>query len=112
MPGEAGERKKKMTATAAPVSAERLREVIDSIGGPAVLREKQRRFQANREYLEEHHDQLKRQYPDEWIGIVDRQVKAHASEASAVARMLRDAGEPLGGAVLHFMLTDDRAWLL
>ena len=36
-----------MTATATPVSAERLREVIDSIGGPGVLREKQRRFQAN-----------------------------------------------------------------
>lgn len=38
---------RKMTATATPVSAERLREVIDSIGGPGVLREKQRRFQAN-----------------------------------------------------------------
>ena len=101
-----------MTATATRVSAERLREVIDSIGGPAVLREKQRRFRANREYLEEHRDQLKRQYPGEWIGIVDRQVKAHASEAPAVARMLRDAGEPLGGAVLHYMPIDDPNWLL
>ena len=100
------------TATAAPVPRERLREVIDSIGGPAVLREKQRLFRANREYLEEHRDRLARQYPGEWIGIVDRQVKAHADEAPAVVRMLREAGEPLGGAVLHFVPTDDRAWLL
>lgn len=101
-----------MTATAVPVPEERLREVIDSIGGPAVLHEKRRRFRANREYLEENHDQLTRQYPDEWVGIQHRQVKAHAKEASAVVRMLQEAGEPLGGAVLHFMTTDDRAWLL
>ena len=99
-------------ATAVPVPKERLREVIDSMGGPDVLHERRRRFQANREYLEGHHEELTRRYPDEWVGIVDRQVKAHAAEAPAVVRMLQEAGAPLGGAVLHFMTTDDRFWLL
>lgn len=99
-------------ATAVPVPKERLHEVIDAFGGPDALREKRRAFKANREYLEERHEELTRQYPDEWVGIVDRQVKAHSVDAPAVVRMLQEAGEPLGGAVLHFMTTDDSFWLL
>ena len=109
--GETGEKKMTM-ATAVPVPKERLREVIDAFGGPDALREKRRAFQANREYLEEHHEELTQQYPNEWVGIVDQQVKAHATAAPAVVRMLRDADEPLGGAVLHFMTTENRVWLL
>ena len=96
----------------AAVSGERLRELVDMAGGEDALRERERRFRDNREYLEAHREELTGRYPGQWIGIIHRRVAAHADAADDVVRMIGDSGESLDGLVLHFMRTDDSFWLL
>ena len=93
-------------ATVAP--DERLAEIINRFGGPDALAERERRFSANLQYFEDHVAER----PDQWIGIVDRQVKAHAGNGESVVRQLEEAGEDLGGAVLQFMPAKERTWIL
>lgn len=97
-------------ATVAP--DERLAEIINRFGGPDALAERERRFRANLQYFEDHVAELRLRHPDQWIGIVDRQVKAHAGNGESVVRQLEEAGEDLGGAVLQFMPTKERTWIL
>ena len=82
------------------------------LGGEEALDESGRRFRANLEYLERHRDELTRQYPDRWIGIQRQQVRAHANSPTEVARMIGEAGDSPVDAVVRFMTTDDRPWLL
>ena len=42
----------------AAVSGERLRELVDMVGGEDALRERERRFRDNREYPEAHREEL------------------------------------------------------
>ena len=97
---------------AAAASGERIRELVDMLGGEEALDESGRRFRANLEYLERHRDELTRQYPDRWIGIQRQQVRAHADSPTEVARMIGEAGDSLVDAVVRFMTTDDRPRLL
>ena len=97
---------------ASVVSEERLAEIIDRFGGPDALAERERLFRANLEYFEEHAAELRLRYPDQWVGIVDRQVKAHADDGESVIRQLEEAGESLGGAVLQFVSAEERIWIL
>lgn len=94
------------------LSEERLRQLVDMAGGEDALRESERRYRDNLQYLETHHEELAGLYPGEWIGILDRQVRAHAGDANDVVCMIEDSGESLDGMVLHFMRTDDTLWLL
>ena len=94
------------------VPDERLAEIINRFGGPDALAERERRFRANLQYFEDHAAELRLRYPDQWIGIVDRQVKAHADNGESVVRQLEEAGEDLGGAVLQFMPAKERTWIL
>lgn len=94
------------------VSEERIRELVEMVGGEDALRERERRYRENLEYLEAHRDELTGRYPDEWVGILDRRVRAHAGTADEVVCMLEEAGQSLDGVVLQLMRTDDTLWLL
>ena len=95
-----------------PVSEERIRELVETMGGEDALRESERQYRDNLQYLETHHEELTGLYPGEWIGILNRKVQAHAGDANDVVCMIEDSGESLDGVVLHFMRTDDTLWLL
>ena len=94
------------------VPDERLAGIVNRFGGPDALAERERRFRANLQYFEDHVAELRLRHPDQWIGIVDRQVKAHADNGESVVRQLEEAGEDPGGAVLQFMPAKERTWIL
>ena len=71
-----------------------------------------RQFTANREYAEAHHEQLKQQYPDQWVGIVRQQVLAHGASAEDVVRAVREANEDTRGMVLHHACVEEPIWIL
>lgn len=75
------------------------------LAGDAALRE-------NREYLDKNREELKLLYPDEWIVIVRGRVAAHADTPDEAARIARERGEALAGALVRRLPTEDRAWLL
>ena len=94
------------------VSEERIRELLDIAGGPDAVLEAGRQFTANREYAEAHHEQLKQQYPDQWVGIVRQQVLVHGDSAEDVVRAVREANEDTRGMVLHHACVEEPIWIL
>ena len=63
-------------------------------------------------YAEAHHEQLKQQYPDQWVGIVRQQVLAHGDSAEDVVRAVREANEDTRGMVLHHACVEEPIWIL
>ena len=73
--------------------------------GDAALRE-------NREYLDERREELKRLYPEAWIVIARGRVAAHGATPDEAARIARERGESLSGALVRHLPTEERPWLL
>ena len=94
------------------MSEERIRELLETMGGEEALRESERLYKESLAHLEAHRDELTAQYPDEWIGIRGQRVEAHGGSADDVVRTITEAGGSLDGVVLHLMRTDDVLWLL
>ena len=94
------------------VSEEELAELLEPFGGPDVMRERMRRFEANQEYLEAHREQLRREYPDQWVVIARRQVLGHGDDLDDLLKGLREAGEDLRSAVLHQAHVEEPVWVL
>ena len=81
------------------------RKVAEAFGGVDALREGSRQFKANVEYQEAHSHELKRRYPDQWVGILRQEVRAVGDTPREVMDSLREAGEDLTGVHLH------KAWV-
>ena len=96
----------------AVVPEDRIREMVESVGGLDAILEGERQFSADQKYLEDNRERFKKQYPDQWIGILHSQVVAHGDTADDVLAALLDADEDLRGAVLHHACVEDSAWLL
>ncbi len=76
------------------------------------MRESMRQFKANQEYIETHHEELKRQFPDQWVVILRQQLVAHGDDPDEVMDVLQEAGEDLRSAVLHQACVEEPVWLL
>ena len=94
------------------VSEDRIREMVESVGGLEAILEGERRFKEDQRYLENNRERFKEQYPDQWIGIVGQKVVAYGDTTEDVLAALRSADEDVGGAVLHHASVEDSAWLL
>ncbi len=94
------------------LSEDELREVLAPFGGEAATIEGLREFEANRKHLEAHRDELKRQFPDQWVAIVRQQVVAHGDDPEGVMRTVRESCEDSDGVVLKLLSTEDRTWIL
>ena len=94
------------------VSEDRIREMVESVGGPEAVLEGERQFKADQKYLEDNRERFKEQYPDQWIGIVHLRVVAHGDTADDVLAALLEADEDISGAVLHHACVEDSIWLL
>ena len=99
-------------STGEVISDEELDEFLAPFGGEEAFLESERQFDANREYLEAHYDQLKERYPDQWVGIVRQQVLAHADSSEAVMDALEKTDENLGGMVLHHACVEEPVLIL
>lgn len=94
------------------VSEDRIREMVESVGGLEAVLEGERQFKADQRYLEDNRERFKEQYPDQWIGIVHLRVVAHGDTADDVLAALLEANEDISGSVLHHACVDDSVWLL
>ena len=94
------------------VSEDEARELLEPFGGEDAMREGIIQLRANQEYIEAHREELKRQYPDQWVVIVREQVVAHGDDPDAVLDALQEAGEDLRSAVLHQACVEEPVWLL
>ena len=100
------------SSTVEMISDEELDEFLAPFGGEEAFLESERQFDANREYLEAHYDELKEQYPDQWVGIVRQQVRARAGSSEAVMDALEETDENLRGMVLHQACVVEPVWIL
>lgn len=94
------------------VSEDRSQEMVEAVGGLEAILEGERQFCADQRYLEDHRERFKKQYPDQWIGILHSQVVARGDTADEVLAALQETDEDLSGAVLHHASVEDSVWLL
>lgn len=94
------------------VSEDRIRKMTESVGGLEAIAEGERRFRDDQRFLEDNRDRFRAEYPDKWIGILNRRVAAHGDTADDVLEALLDAHEDISGAVLHHACIEDSVWLL
>lgn len=94
------------------VSDDEARELLEPFGGEDAVRVGLSRLRANRKYLDENRERLKRQYPDQWIAILRRQVVAHGDTPEGVMRTVREAFEDSDGVVLKLLSSEERTWIL
>ena len=94
------------------IEEDELDEFLVPFGGREAVEESERQFEANQKYLEAHYDQLKEQYPDQWVGIVRQQVLAHGDTADEVMDALEETDENLRGMVLHQAWVVEPVWIL
>ena len=96
----------------APMTKERIRELVEMMGGEEAILEGLRLYKESLAYLEAHRDELTERYPDKFIGIRGQRVEAHGESAEDVVSAITEAGGSLDGVVLQLMRTDDMLWLL
>ena len=86
--------------------------LLAPFGGAEAVYAADAALRENRKYLDEHREELKRLYPEEWIVIASGRVVAHADTPDEAVRMARERGEPMAGAFVRHLPTEERAWLL
>ena len=97
---------------AATMTDAKFRDLIERDGGAEAMLEAARAHEENVLYLEREHDEITRQYPDRWVGILQCRVQAVGDSAEEVVEALRRDAKFMDGVVLHFMRTDQSIQLL
>ena len=93
-------------------TSDRLQEFFDAWGGEAAVRAMDEDAAAGNAYLDTHHEELTRRYPDEWIALLRDRVMGHALDLDELSRTLSATGVSRRGLVFHYMTTSDRTLLL
>ena len=94
------------------LSEEEVAEILEPFGGIEAVMERGRRFDADLRWAEAHREELKQQYPDQWLGIARQQVLAHADTPEEVRDQLDAAGEDVSSTVLHHARVKEQLWAL
>lgn len=94
------------------VSEGRIRELVEAAGGREAIVDGERQFRADRRYVDENREYFKQRYPDQWVGVMQRQVVAHGDSADSIVAALREAHHDIGRAVLHHAAVEESTWLL
>ena len=94
------------------LTEDEFRQIALAFGGAGAFHAERRELEANREYVEAHRERLRRDYPDECVGIVGQEVRAHGETADEVMESLRESGEDLTGVLLHHAWVEEPTWVL
>ena len=100
------------SSTVEIIEGDAIDEFLAPFGGREAFFESERQHQANRKYLQAHYQELKKQYPDQWVGIARQQVRAHGETADEVIDALEEAGENLDDVLLHRAWVEEPHWIL
>lgn len=97
----------------APIlSREEAEQILQPFGGVEAAIRRGREYEADRKYANAHREELKRLYPNQWVGIRHKTVLAHADTAEEVIRALDEAGEDASVTVLHHASVEEPRWIL
>jgi hypothetical protein len=80
--------------------------VHPAIGDPVEFLRRQVSFKESCDFFDAHYVELLGRYPDQYIGIFDGQVRAHATDIHELLAQLDALGVPRGTAYLEFLATD------
>lgn len=69
-------------------------------------------FKRSCEFFDVHYRELVSTYPDEFIGIFDGQVRAHAADLSEMLAQLDALGVPRGTTHIEFVAANPRVAIL
>lgn len=94
------------------LTEDKFREIAEAFGGIDAFRMERRELEANREYVEAHHERLRHHYANECVAIVGQEVRAHGETADEVMASLRESGEDLTGVLLHHAWVEEPTWVL
>ena len=64
------------------------------------------------EWFHENKDSLLRQYPEQWVAILNGRVIAHHATLDEFTKELRQANDPKGLAVREFVTAEEPLWIL
>jgi hypothetical protein len=67
---------------------------------------------ANARFLEQNHKKLAKQYPNEWVAIVEGRVVAHGAELDEVAETLATRGINPADALTQFLSDTEHIFIL
>lgn len=65
-------------------------EILEMIGDPKILFSRLERFRRDAIYFEQNYDQLRRDFPDEWVAIQDERVISHSRNHRGLVNFLRE----------------------
>lgn len=94
------------------LSKEEAEELLEPFGGVEASLKRMREYNADVKYADAHRDELRRLYPDQWVGIRHKTVLAHADTAEEVVQALDEAGEDASVTVLHHASVEEPRWIL
>lgn len=94
------------------LSREEAEQILEPFRGVEAATRRRREFEADCKYADAHREELRRLYPDQWVGIRHKTVLAHADTAEEVVRALDEAGEDASVAVLHHARVEEPRWIL
>lgn len=80
--------------------------VHPAIGDPAEFVRDMALFKKSCHFFDSHYYDLLQQYPDEWIGIFDGEVRAHATDIHGMLAQLDAVGVPRGTTYAEFLATN------
>jgi hypothetical protein len=71
-----------------------------------------RRLQKDTRYFEAHQEELLRQYPEQWVAILDQEVLGTASDFEQLLDALKQKGVPLGQVLFKHLTEKEELWVL
>lgn len=80
--------------------------VHPAIGDPAEFVRRQLSFKKSCDFFDAHYHELLKQYPDEWIGIFDGEVRAHAADIHELLARLDSLQVPRGNSLIEILETN------
>jgi hypothetical protein len=83
--------------------------VHPAIGDPAEFLRRQLSFKKSCDYFDAHYFELLSRYPDQYVGIFDGEVRAHATDLIEVLAQLDSLNVPRGITYIEFLATNPRA---
>ncbi len=93
-------------------SQEEIEALLEPFGGVEALKERGRQYEADWKFADAHREELRRRYPDQWVGIRHQKVLTHADTAEEVLSALDAAGEDVSVVVLHHACVEEPRWML
>ena len=94
------------------ISNEELEELLEPCGGIEASMERGRTYEVGLKYVDAHREQLKQQYPNQWVGVLEKTILAHGETPDEVVHTLREAGVDVGVVVLHHACLKEPHWVL